>query len=189
MQPRLLCAAALATIVCAVGQASPADAVSPQRAVSNATAHSPAAKPRKVELSGGQWRAKARKAHAAKRSRPKPTVGERAARLARRYVGVPYARGGASPHGFDCSGLVMYVYGRLGVSLPHHAASQYSYGRKVSRWGLKPGDLVFFSGLGHVGLFIGNGRFIDAPQSGETVRVTSLASRSSSYVGARRITS
>lgn len=183
MQLRLLCAAALATLVCAVGQTPAADAVSPQQA------HSAAAKPRKVELSGGQWRAKARKTKAAKRSRPKATVGERAARLARRYVGVPYAWGGASPHGFDCSGLVMYVYGKLGVSLPHHAASQYQYGRQVSRWGLKPGDLVFFSGLGHVGLFIGNGRFIDAPQSGEVVRVAPLASRASSFVGARRITS
>ena len=117
-------------------------------------------------------------------------MGERAARLARRYVGVPYAWGGASPgHGFDCSGLVMYVYSKLGVSLPHHAASQYHYGREVSRWALKPGDLVFFSGLGHVGLFIGKGRFIDAPQSGAVVRVTSLASRSSSFVGARRVSS
>ena len=61
----------------------------------------------------------------------------------------------------------MYVYSKLGVNLPHHAASQYRYGRKVSRWALKPGDLVFFSGLGHVGLFIGKGRFIDAPQAGD----------------------
>ena len=78
---------------------------------------------------------------------------------------------------------------KLGVNLPHHAASQYRYGRKVSRWALKPGDLVFFSGLGHVGLFIGKGRFIDAPQSGSVVRITSLASRSSSFVGARRVSS
>jgi cell wall-associated NlpC family hydrolase len=181
MQLRILSAAALATLVCAVGQTSSADAVSPQRA------HSAAAKPSKVTLSGGQWRAKARKSRAAKRARPTATVGERAARLANRYVGVPYAWGGASPNGFDCSGLVMYVYGKLGVSLPHHAASQYRYGRQVSRWGLKPGDLVFFSGLGHVGLFIGKGRFIDAPQSGEVVRVVSLASRASSFVGARRL--
>ena len=183
MQLRILCAAALATLVCAVGQTSSADAVSPLRA------HSAAAKSSKVELSGGQWRAKLRKTHAAKRSRPKTTVGERAARLARRYIGVPYAWGGANPHGFDCSGLVMYVYGKLGVSLPHHAASQYGYGRRVSRWGLKPGDLVFFSGLGHVGLFIGKGRYIDAPQSGEVVRVALLASRASSFVGARRVSS
>ncbi len=194
MQLRILCAAALATLVCAVGQTSAADAVPPQRAGSDvalrAVTHSPAAKPRSPKLSGAQWRAKLRKTHAAKRSRPRVTVGERAAGLARRYIGVPYAWGGASPgHGFDCSGLVMYVYSKLGVSLPHHAASQYSYGRKVSRWALKPGDLVFFSGLGHVGLFIGKGRFIDAPQSGGVVRVALLASRSSSFVGARRVSS
>jgi len=181
MHLRLLCAAALATLVCAVGQTSSADAVSAHRAavaVHRAT-HSKAA---------GSSSGKPRKTHAAKRSRPKITVGERAAGLARRYIGVPYAWGGASPgHGFDCSGLVMYVYGKLGVSLPHHAASQYRYGREVSRRALKPGDLVFFSGLGHVGLFIGKGRFIDAPQSGEVVRVASLASRSSSFVGARRL--
>ena len=150
-----------------------ADAVSAQQARSNvavrAVTHSTAAKPRSPKLSGAQSRAKARKTRAAKRSRPRVTVGERAAGLARRYIGVPYAWGGASPgHGFDCSGLVMYVYGKLGVNLPHHAASQYRYGREVSRWALKPGDLVFFSGLGHVGLFIGKGRFIDAPQSGRS---------------------
>lgn len=183
MQLRILCAAALATLVCATGQTSSADAVSAQRAalaVHGAT-HSRA---------GGSSSAKPRKTHAVKRSRPKTTVGERAARLARRYVGVRYSWGGASPgHGFDCSGLVMYVYGKLGVNLPHHAASQYGYGRKVSRWALKPGDLVFFSGLGHVGLFIGKGRFIDAPHAGTVVRVASLASRSSSFVGARRVSS
>jgi cell wall-associated NlpC family hydrolase len=194
MHLRILCAAALATLVCAAGQASVADAVHRRQAGAEvavrAVTHSPAGKPRSPKLSGGQWRAKLRKAHAAKRSRPRITVGERAARLARRYIGVPYAWGGANPrHGFDCSGLVMYVYSKLGVNLPHHAASQYRYGRKVSRWGLRPGDLVFFSGLGHVGLFIGNGRFIDAPQSGEVVRVASLASRSSSFVGARRLSS
>jgi cell wall-associated NlpC family hydrolase len=189
MHVRILCAAALATLACAAGQTSSADAVSPQRAVRPAI-HATAAKSSRPELSAAQRRAKPRKTHAAKRSRPKGAVGVRAARLARRYLGVPYAYGGASPrHGFDCSGLVMYVYSKLGVSLPHHAASQYRYGREVSRWGLKPGDLVFFSGLGHVGLFIGKGRFIDAPHSGAVVRVASLASRSSSFVGARRVSS
>jgi cell wall-associated NlpC family hydrolase len=193
MQLRILCAAALATLVCAVGQTSAADAVYTQQAGSHVAlrgdTHSTAAKPRRPKLSGAQWRAKLRKTHAARRSRPRITVGDRAAGLARRYIGVPYAWGGASPGGFDCSGLVMYVYSKLGVNLPHHAASQYSYGRKVSRWALKPGDLVFFSGLGHVGLFIGKGRFIDAPQSGGVVRIALLASRSSSFVGARRVSS
>jgi cell wall-associated NlpC family hydrolase len=188
MHLRILCAAALATLVCAVGQTSSARSVSPQPAGS--AIHSTGATSSRPKPSAAQKRAKPRKTRAAKRSRPRITVGSRAAGLARRYIGVPYAWGGASPrHGFDCSGLVMYVYSKLGVSLPHHAASQYRYGRKVSRWGLKPGDLVFFSGLGHVGLFIGKGRFIDAPHSGAVVRVASLASRSSSFIGARRVSS
>ena len=72
-------------------------------------------------------------------------------------------------------GLVAYVYGKLGVELPHNAAAQYSYGRPVDRKNLKPGDLVFFHGLGHVGLYIGRGRIIHAPQSGERVEIQSLA--------------
>jgi cell wall-associated NlpC family hydrolase len=119
--------------------------------------------------------------------RARPTLGERAARIAQRYLGVPYVYGGASPGGFDCSGLVMYVYSRLGVSLPHHAASQYAYGRAVPYARLKAGDLVFFSGLGHVGLYVGRGRFVDAPQSGDVVRARPLAERRDSFVGARRI--
>ncbi len=116
-----------------------------------------------------------------------PSLGERAARIAHRYLGIPYAYGGSSPGGFDCSGLVMYVYSKVGVSLPHHAASQYGYGRPVAYSKLRPGDLVFFSGLGHVGLYVGKGRFIDAPQSGDVVRARPLAERRGSYVGARRI--
>jgi cell wall-associated NlpC family hydrolase len=118
----------------------------------------------------------------------KPTIGERAARLVRRFLGTRYVWGGASPRqGFDCSGLVMYVYSKLGVSLPHHATTQFGYGRPVPYSRLRAGDLVFFSGLGHVGLYVGAGRFVEAPRSGLTVRVQPLAQRRSSYVGARRI--
>lgn len=108
--------------------------------------------------------------------------------IALQYLGVPYVWGGASPStGFDCSGFTMYVYAQVGVSLPHHAASQYALGVPVPRDQLAPGDLVFFSGLGHMGLYIGGGQFIHAPQTGDVVKISSLSERWSSYVGARRI--
>ena len=122
--------------------------------------------------------------------RPKhkaPTLGQRAVRIAAAELGVPYRYGGGSPSGFDCSGLVAYVYERLGIRLPHNAAAQYSYGRAVDRGHLRPGDLVFFHGLGHVGLYIGRGRIIHAPQSGERVSIQSLASRRGTVDGARRV--
>jgi cell wall-associated NlpC family hydrolase len=116
------------------------------------------------------------------------TLGQRAVRIAAAELGVPYRYGGSSPSGFDCSGLVAYVYARLGIQLPHNAAAQYGYGRPVDRSHLKPGDLLFFHGLGHVGLYIGRGRMIHAPQSGERVEIQSLASRGGSVEGARRVT-
>ena len=120
--------------------------------------------------------------------RPKPlSIAQRAVRIARTQLGVPYRYGGASPSGFDCSGLVMWVYGRLGISLPHNAAALYGIGRAVGRSRLRPGDLLFFHGLGHVGLYIGHGRMIHAPQSGRTVEIQSLSVRRGSLVGARRV--
>ncbi len=118
---------------------------------------------------------------------PAPTLAERAVTLARGQLGVPYVYGGASPGGFDCSGLVMWIYGRLGVPLPHNAAALYSTGRPVSTSHMKPGDLVFFHGLGHVGIYIGHGRMIHAPQTGERVEVEALGERSGAVEGARRI--
>ncbi len=121
---------------------------------------------------------------------PRPesaSLGARAVRIAARQLGTPYRYAGMSPHGFDCSGLVAYVYGKLGVVLPHNAAAQYAYGRPVSRSQLRPGDLVFFHGLGHVGLYVGEGKIIHAPQSGERVEIQSLAERSGSVEGARRL--
>jgi peptidoglycan DL-endopeptidase CwlO len=110
--------------------------------------------------------------------------------IAMRYLGVAYVWGGASPSGFDCSGLVMYVFAQVGVSLPHNAAAQYGSGYPVSRSQLQPGDLVFFDGLGHVGIYIGGGQFIHAPHTGDVVKISSLSDSwySSTYVGARRIT-
>jgi cell wall-associated NlpC family hydrolase len=108
--------------------------------------------------------------------------------IAEQYLGVPYRWGGASPSGFDCSGLVMYVFAQVGVSLPHSSYAQYGMGSPVSRDQLQPGDLVFFDGLGHVGIYVGGGQFIHAPHTGDVVRISSLSGwYSSSYVGARRI--
>ena len=130
---------------------------------------------------------KAHRKHKHRRPKRKP-LGVRAARLALRFLGTRYAWGGSSPgQGFDCSGLVMYVYGRLGVRLPHYTVSQFSYGRRVPYSRLAPGDLVFFSGLSHVGMYIGRGRFVDAPHSGAVVRVNSLWSWRGSFAGARRL--
>jgi cell wall-associated NlpC family hydrolase len=128
--------------------------------------------------------------HAPKSRGPKPTVGERAAAIAVREVGVPYRWGGASPAaGFDCSGLVYWTYGRLGIDLPHSSYALYDRGRRVARSRMKAGDLLFFSGLGHVGIYIGRGRMVHAPHSGTRVQVVSL-SRSSygaRIVGVRRV--
>lgn len=110
--------------------------------------------------------------------------------IAMRYLGVPYQWGGASPSsGFDCSGLVMYVYAQVGIALPHNAALQYGYGTPVDRDSLRPGDLVFFNGLGHNGIYIGGGQFIDAPKTGDVVKIENLNDSwwAASYVGARRL--
>jgi cell wall-associated NlpC family hydrolase len=110
--------------------------------------------------------------------------------VATRYLGVPYVWGGASPsEGFDCSGLVMFAYAQVGVSLPHYAASQFNYGTPVLRDELEPGDLVFFNGLRHVGIYVGDDRFVQAPRTGDVVKVSSLDDPwyAATYAGARHL--
>jgi len=119
--------------------------------------------------------------------------------IATRYLGVRYQWGGATPRtGFDCSGLVQYVFAQLGIPLIHFAAAQWNspYGVPVAPDRLRPGDLVFFVGSdgtrkapGHVGIYIGDGYLIDAPHTGAKVRIDSLTNPqlARQYVGARRI--
>jgi cell wall-associated NlpC family hydrolase len=117
-------------------------------------------------------------------------LGPQAVAIARRYLGIPYVWGGSTPTGgFDCSGLMMYVYRQLGVTLDHYAAWQFLEGTRVSPQDLQPGDLVFFEpksdGPGHVGMYVGDGQMINAPHTGDVVRIVSIQGRSG-YVGAVR---
>lgn len=106
--------------------------------------------------------------------------------IAMKYLGSPYVWAGASPSGFDCSGFVMYVYAKVGVSLPHSSRMQYGVGRAVSRGDLRPGDLVFFGNpIHHVGIYIGDGKMIDAAGTGKDVRISNVWR--SNYYGACRL--
>jgi cell wall-associated NlpC family hydrolase len=122
--------------------------------------------------------------------KPSPTLGDRAATIALEAVGTPYRWGGSSPEsGFDCSGLVYWAYGRLGLELPHSSYALFDRGRRVPRSELRRGDLLFFSGLGHVGVYIGRGRMVHAPQTGGAVEVVKLGGPyyGGELVGARRL--
>jgi cell wall-associated NlpC family hydrolase len=89
-------------------------------------------------------------------------------------LGTPYSWGGASPGGFDCSGLVAYAYGKEGISLPHSSYALWNVGVSVPRDQLEPGDLVFFNGLGHMGIYVGGDSFIHAPHTGDVVKISTL---------------
>lgn len=103
-------------------------------------------------------------------------LGREAAQTARRYLGVPYVWGGASPRGFDCSGLVQYAYGRVGVRLPRTTWGQRFAGRAVSLRALLPGDLLFSNAFTHVGIYVGSGLVVSAPHTGAFVHLGSLSS-------------
>jgi cell wall-associated NlpC family hydrolase len=121
------------------------------------------------------------------------TTGVKAVAIAERYLGIPYRWGGADPlTGFDCSGLTMYVYAQLGVTLTHYTGAQWFEGVRVPPDQLQPGDLLFFepsaAGPQHEGMYIGNGQFIQAPHTGDVVKISSLSEPSYQfgYVGAVR---
>jgi len=107
---------------------------------------------------------------------PAPSAGAAAAiAYARAQIGKPYQWGGSGPNSFDCSGLTMMAWAAGGVSLPHYSAAQYADTAHIPIADLEPGDLVFFgSDIHHVGLYIGNGEMIDAPDTGAFVRVDSI---------------
>ncbi|GAA4185547.1 hypothetical protein GCM10022252_16070 [Streptosporangium oxazolinicum] len=112
----------------------------------------------------------------------------KAVSAAKKQIGDPYRWGASGPGAFDCSGLVRYAWRKAGVSLPRITHSQYrSIKKKVSWSKLNPGDLLFFSGKGHVGMYVGKGRMVHSPSSGKTVRIVRLAGYyRSSFAGAVR---
>jgi hypothetical protein len=114
----------------------------------------------------------------------------RTVNLVKRFVGVPYLWGGESVDGFDCSGLVKYVYGLAGIAIPHNVAMQYRYGVPIPRDELKPGDLVFFDQLRHNGIYVGDGRFVHAARTGGNVVIARLEDSwfRMRWFGARRFT-
>lgn len=122
--------------------------------------------------------------------------GRAVAQFALGFRGVPYRLGGADPGGFDCSGLVQYVFAQYGISVPRVVEQQYEVGDTIRPSDIKPGDLIFFNtkkngdGASHVAIAIGTDSFVHAPNSTGVVRVETLSSTywGSRYVGARRIT-
>lgn len=123
---------------------------------------------------------------------PDSDVGARAARHALGMQGKPYRSGGETPQGFDCSGLVYYSYARAGVNLPRSTERQWAGSRSVRSGELRPGDLLFFHQEGkrnsHVGIYLGNSRFVHAPSSGKYVSTASLSNPywQRHFAGARR---
>lgn len=121
----------------------------------------------------------------------RPPVGTRALHAARSFLGVPYAWGGESRGGLDCSGLVVVSFRAIGRELPHYSGALWHLGRHVAEGALRPGDLVFFrlsGGVpGHVGIYAGRGRYIHAPSSGGVVRYGRMSDRADDFAGARRL--
>jgi cell wall-associated NlpC family hydrolase len=105
-------------------------------------------------------------------------VATRAAGIAAAQIGVPYRYGGSSAKGFDCSGLVYFSYGRAGRNVPRTTAGLWQRAKPVDRGGLQTGDVLFFrieGKVSHVGMYLGDGRFVHAPASGRQVSIESLS--------------
>lgn len=111
--------------------------------------------------------------------------------VAKKYIGVPYKYGGSTPSGFDCSGFVKYSYNKVGEELPRTTSDMYKKGKKISKKKLKKGDLVFFTtykkGASHVGIYIGNNKFIHSASNGVRIDELSNSYWKSKYYGAKRI--
>ena len=122
------------------------------------------------------------------RTFPAPTRAPRSevVSIAKRYLGAPYVWAASGPNSFDCSGLTMFVYRQVGVSLPHSSRAQINCGQRVSRGNLQPGDLVFFgSPIHHVGIYVGGGMYLHAPRTGDVVKISSMGGRGD-FAGACR---
>jgi len=117
----------------------------------------------------------------------KPSGGSNAGAVAvaLQQLGTPYVWGGAAPGGFDCSGLASYAFAQIGKSVPHYTGAIWSAFPHVASGTEEPGDMVFFNGGGHMGIYIGNGQFVHAPHTGDVVRIANLADRGD-YMGAVR---
>ena len=119
--------------------------------------------------------------------------GAQIVQMAQQYMGTPYAWGGSSPGGFDCSGFIYYIYSQFGISLPRMSDGQFEVGRAISGDNLLPGDLVFFTtyepGSSHVGIYLGGGLFIHASSAAGEVTITPLGKSyyQERYLGARRV--
>lgn len=149
-----------------------------------------AAERKSAGKAGKKAAAKARAARTARLSKAarQRIKARKAVKAAKKKVGAPYRYGAAGPNAFDCSGLTSYAWRKAGVRIPRVAAAQYRRIKKKISWNrLQPGDLLFFHGLGHVGMYVGDGKWIHSPRSGERVRIERLSGyRKRTFVGAVR---